>query len=111
MHRVDETGRTYLQVDVLFASDSSTSFLGRLYEDELAAQAEPNRDDHNQTEPVVTGYVRVGKLDDLSEAQRAALFVAGQEVHVRIRCGDHALGYSLFHGVYEWFYEKVIFFF
>ncbi len=110
-HVVDETSRAYLPVDVLFASDASKSFVGRLYLDELAAQAEANRDDHNQNEPVVTGYVRVPKLDDLTDAQKSALFVAGQEVHVRIRCGDHALGYSLFHGVWEWFYEKVIFFF
>ena len=29
----------------------------------------------------------------------------------RVRCGDRALGYTLFHGVWEWFYEKVVFFF
>ena len=40
-----------------------------------------------------------------------SLFVTGQEVHARIRCGDRAMGYSLFHGVWEWFYEKVVFFF
>jgi len=28
-----------------------------------------------------------------------------------VKCGDHALGYALFHGVWEWFYEKVVFFF
>ena len=38
-------------------------------------------------------------------------FVTGLEVRTRIRCGDHALGYSMFHGVYEWFYEKIVFFF
>ena len=37
-------------------------------------------------------------------------FVTGLEVRTRIRCGKHALGYTLFHGVWEWFYEKVIFF-
>jgi hypothetical protein len=37
--------------------------------------------------------------------------VAGQEVHARVRCGNYPLGYALFHGVWEWFYEKVIFFF
>jgi hypothetical protein len=37
------------------------------------------------------------------------LKVTGQEVHVRILCGDEPMGYSLFHGVYEWFYEKVVF--
>jgi hypothetical protein len=38
-------------------------------------------------------------------------FVTGLEVRTRIRCGKHALGYTLFHGVWEWFYEKVVFFF
>jgi hypothetical protein len=38
-------------------------------------------------------------------------FVTGLEVRTRIRCGDRALGYAMFHGVWEWFYEKVVFFF
>src|SRR5262249_35042535 len=37
-------------------------------------------------------------------------FVTGLEVRTRVRCGKHALGYTLFHGVWEWFYEKVVFF-
>jgi hypothetical protein len=109
-HKADADGRKYLQVDVLFASSPDVSYPGRLYEDQLPSHAEPNRDDHNQAEPVVTGYVLVN-LDDLPESQRHALYVAGQEVHARVRCGNHALGYSLFHGVWEWFYEKVVFFF
>lgn len=112
MHKVDKDGKKYLNVDVLLTSDPTRSYPGRLYEEDIAAEAVPNRDDRDQSEPVVQAYVRVN-VDTDNEAAMIprSLFVAGQEVHTRIRCGNHALGYSLFHGVYEWFYEKVIFFF
>jgi hypothetical protein len=111
-HKVDATGRKYLDVDVLLASQPDTSYLGRLYQDELAAEAVPNKDEHNENEPVVIGYVKLN-LDDFPEDRRIhpSHFVTGLEVRTRVRCGDHALGYSLFHGVWEWFYEKVVFFF
>jgi hypothetical protein len=32
-------------------------------------------------------------------------------VVAKVRCGDHAMGYSLFYGVWEFIYEKVVFFF
>ena len=41
----------------------------------------------------------------------AEQFVTGLEVRARVRCGNHAVGYAFGHGVWEWFYEKVIFFF
>jgi hypothetical protein len=37
--------------------------------------------------------------------------VTDVEVKARIRSGDHSLGYSLFYGMWEFLYEKVIFFF
>jgi hypothetical protein len=88
------------------------SYGGRLYEDGVSAQAMPNKNEHDETEPVVTAYVKLN-LDDFPEDKKIPIdqFVTGLEVSVRIRCGDHALGYSLFHGVWEWFYEKVIFYF
>ena len=46
-----------------------------------------------------------------SDQVPAELLIAGTEVHGKVRCGNHALGYSLFYGVSEFFYEKVIFFF
>ncbi|MBV9121942.1 MAG: hypothetical protein JO112_01120, partial [Planctomycetes bacterium] len=39
------------------------------------------------------------------------LLVAGTEVHTKIRCGQRPLGYSLFYGVWEFIYDKVVFFF
>ena len=32
-------------------------------------------------------------------------------VKAKIYCGDHAAGYSLFYGVWEFLYEKVVFWF
>jgi hypothetical protein len=37
--------------------------------------------------------------------------VSGTDVRAKVRCGPHALGYALFYGVWEFFYEKVVFFF
>jgi hypothetical protein len=110
--RVDKSGKRYLDVDVLLTNKPDSSYPGRLYAEDLPAEAVPNKDDHNESEPVLVTYVRVN-MDDIPEDQRIPreLFVAGIEAHCKVKCGDHALGYSLFHGVWEWFYEKVVFFF
>ena len=50
-------------------------------------------------------------MREVQEGAESPLFVAGLEVRTKIRCGSHSLGYSWFHGVWEWFYEKVIFYF
>lgn len=109
-----DTKRKYLDVDVLLASQPDASYLGRLYRDGISAQAVPSKTDHDETEPVVTAYVKLN-LDrsDFPESMKIPQdqFVTGLEVRTRIRCGSHSLGYSMFHGVYEWFYEKVVFFF
>jgi hypothetical protein len=113
MHKVEAgTNRPYLDVDVLLASMPDTRFLGRLYEDEVSAEAVPTKNEHDENEPVVTAYVKLN-LDDFPPEKMIdrQQFVTGLEVRTRVRCGDHALGYSLFHGVWEWFYEKVVFFF
>jgi hypothetical protein len=106
--------RKYLDVDVLLASQADTSYLGRLYRDEMAAEAVPNKNEHDENEPVVTAYVKLN-LEGPQGIPRDQWvprehFVTGLEVRTRIRCGPHALGYTLFHGVWEWFYEKVVFF-
>jgi hypothetical protein len=106
------TRRKYLDVDVLLASRPDSSYLGRLYADDVVPQAVPNKTDHDETEPVVIAYVKLSAAD-LPEAARIPgdQFVTGLEVRTRVRCGDRSLGYSLFHGVWEWFYETVVFFF
>lgn len=104
--------RKYLVVDVLLASQPDTSYEGRLYRDEMGAEAVPNKNEHDENEPVVTAYVKL-EADAIPLDKRVPRehMVTGLEVRTRVRCGKHALGYTLFHGVYEWFYEKVIFFF
>ncbi|HEY2787160.1 MAG TPA: efflux RND transporter periplasmic adaptor subunit [Fimbriiglobus sp.] len=111
-HKKDATGRPYLDVDLLLTSDAHQKYYGRLYKDKITGQAVPNKDDHNESDPIIMAYVAVNQ-DDVPKDKWISpeLFVTGQEIHARIRCGDHALGYSLFHGVWEWFYEKVVFFF
>jgi hypothetical protein len=112
LHHSDAAGKKYLDVDVLLTSRPDTKFPGRLYDEDMSKQAVPNKDDHNESEPIVQAPVRVN-LEEFGPAGQIPkeLRVAGVEAHIRIRCGDHALGYSLFHGVWEWFYEKVVFFF
>ena len=110
-HKTD-AGRPYLDVDVLLSSMPDTRFLGRLYRDEMSAEAVPNKNEHDENEPVITSYVKLN-LDDFPADWKVpeSQFVTGLEVRTRIRCGDHPLGYAFFHGVWEWFYEKVVFFF
>ena len=165
--------RKYVIVDVLLSSQSDKSYIGWLYRDEMAAEAVPNKNEHDENEPVVTAYVKlnvpgigpklakdliahrqqngpfkaaedlkavrgvgpvtfekINKYVDLINAATSAdelhralpgideenwvprdHFVTGLEVRTRIHCGQHSIGYTLFHGVWEWFYEKIIFFF
>jgi hypothetical protein len=101
-----------LDVDLLVTSAPTRTFRGVLFMDKTARDAVPNRDDHNESAPVVIAYV---SLDDPSipEDLRVPrnLMVTGVEVHAKIRCGNHAMGYSLFYGLWEFLYEKVVFFF
>jgi hypothetical protein len=49
--------------------------------------------------------------DDIALGQQVPpnLLLSNIDVHTRIRCGNAPAGYSLFYGVYEFIYEKVIF--
>jgi hypothetical protein len=101
-----------LEVDLLVTSVPTTKFRGILMRDKVAGEATPNRDEHNESAPVVMAYVSLDH-PDIPEDMRVPreLFVTGVEVHGKVRCGKHAMGYSLFYGLWEFFYEKVIFFF
>ncbi len=109
----DSRGK-FLWVDVLVTSAPTPGHQGRgkLYLRDVTAQAEPNKDDQNESEPVVIGYVRIN-TDDIDPQYHLDpdLLVTDVEVRARIRGGDHSMGYSLFYGVWEFLYEKVIFFF
>jgi hypothetical protein len=111
-HKTDKDGKKYLPVDVLLTSSPDESFPGRLYDEDMAREAIPNSDDRNESAPVVLAYVRVN-LEEFGPAGQIPdhLKVAGQEIHTKIHCGKEPMGYAMFHGVWEWFYENVVFFF
>jgi hypothetical protein len=103
-----------LDVDLLLVSAPTRSFRGKLHKTKVAKEATPNRTDNNEPEPVVIARVRIHAVDDDiagSTLVPEQFLLTGTEVHARIRCGNHAMGYSLFYGVWEFFYEKVVFFF
>jgi hypothetical protein len=101
-----------LDVDLLVRSKPENIYKGKLSFQKVAQEANPNRDDNNESEPVVLAWIRLegeGIPDDARVPHN--LLLAGSEVHARIRCGLHPMGYSLFYGVWEFIYEKVVFFF
>jgi hypothetical protein len=101
-----------LDVDFLLRSDTTRTFKGKLTREKTSGEANPTRDDNNESEPVVLAYVRITG-DDIEPGYRLPphLLLSGTEVHAKVRCGNHRLGYSLFYGVWEFFYEKVVFWF
>ncbi|MCI0459174.1 MAG: efflux RND transporter periplasmic adaptor subunit [Gemmataceae bacterium] len=108
-----------LDVDLLLRTRPTETFKGKLRRDKIAAEAAANRDENNEAEPVVLAWVRIHPIknaqgeDDIPAAYRLPpeLLLTGTEVSTRIRCGDHAMGYSLFYGVWEFIYENIVFFF
>jgi hypothetical protein len=109
---ISKSPKKELDVDLLVTSVPTKVFRGKLAADKVGAMAQPNRDDNNESEPIVNAWVRVDG-DDIPQDDRIPrnLLVTGVEVHSKIRCGNRAMGYSLFYGVWEFFYEKVVFFF
>ncbi len=100
----------YLLVDVMLSSKTEQKFRGRLYRKDIGNEALPNKDDHNESEPVVTAIVTLNDAD-MDEEDRIPqdLLLTGLEVKTNIRCGNHSMGYSLFYGVWEFLYEHVVF--
>jgi hypothetical protein len=101
-----------LDVDFLMRTDPRFTYRGRLHHDKIGAQANPSRDDNNEPEPVVLARVRIEGADIPADKQLPRdLLLSGVEVHAKVRCGDRAMGYSLFYGLWEFLYEKVVFYF
>ena len=101
-----------LDVDLLLLSAPTKVFKGKLARDKIGGEAVPNTEDTNEADPVVYASVRIDG-PDIAQADRIPhdMLLTGTEVHSRIRCGKRAMGYSLFYGLWEFFYEKVVFFF
>jgi len=105
-----------LDVDLLVTSAPTRTFKGKLPRERIAGEATPTKDDPNDTEPMVLAavYIKDHGIPDgesIHDYENGALLVAGTEVHTKVRCGSHAMGYSLFYGLWEFFFEKVVFFF
>ena len=108
--KVDVNG--YLEVDLLLTNLPTRTFRAKVARSKVAFTAEPNRSDNNEPEPVVLARVQVDHPDIPEEYKLPKeLLTTGIEVHARVRCGNHAMGYSLFYGVWEFIYEKIVFFF
>jgi hypothetical protein len=101
-----------LDVDLLLASVPTQVYKGKLARDRIGGEATPNKEDTNDSEPTVMAIVRIAGPGIAEEDQIPDyMFTTGTEVHTKVRCGNHAMGYSLFYGLWEFFYEKVVFFF
>lgn len=112
MAAYNRLGVKSLEVDLLVRTDPTSIYRGILHKDRVGGEAQPQRDDNNEVEPVVYAYVTLDD-DDIPEDRRVPrdLLVAGTEVLTKVRCGDARMGYSLFYGVWEFICEKVLFFF
>ena len=100
-----------LDVDLLLASAPTQTYKGKLLRSRIYPEANPDKDNPNNTEPIVIASVRIDG-DGIPEENTLPkeLLVTGTEVHAKIRCGNRAMGYSLFYGVWEFIYEKVLFY-
>ena len=104
--------REYLEVDILLLSAPTEPFRGRLYQGDIGAMAQENKTEQDETEAVVIAYVHFNEPDTPVEYRiPERLLITGVEAKTKIRCPGHCLGYSLFYGVWEFLYERVIFFF
>ncbi len=107
-----EDGERYLDVDFLLVSQPTAVYKGKLAYSKVSKEAIPDKTDNNESEPVVKALVNISS-EDIPEESRVPIsqLLTGTEVHARVRCGNHPMGYSLFYGVWEFIYEKVVFFF
>lgn len=112
MKAYERNGGQALDINFLLRSDPTRHYRGKLYRDKIASEAVPNRDEKDESEPEVIAYVTIDDpdIDPAYRLSRESL-TSGTEVHAKVRCGKHRLGYALFYGVWEFVYEKVVFFF
>jgi hypothetical protein len=98
-----------LDVDLLLVSAPTRTFKGKLARQQLAVEASTDAEG-SDSGPTVRASVRIDGAD-IAEPERLPpeMLVTGTEVHARVRCGQHRAGYALFHGVWEFLYEKVLF--
>ena len=97
-----------LEVNFILLSNTLEPLKGKLFRNRIAGEANPNREEATDAEPVVIAYVRIDG-DDIQPGYRANLqqLISGTEVRAKINCGPARAGYSLFYGVWEFLNEKV----
>jgi hypothetical protein len=107
-----------LDVDLLFAARAESGiYRAKLSRKHIASQTTNQKDDNNEPEAIVYAWARIHPIKDakghddipLDRQVPTKLLTSGTEVRTRIRCGSERAGYSLFYGVYEFAYEKVVF--
>ena len=105
-----DQGVEELDVDFILRSNASQKWTGKLARSRIGGEALPSQEDKDNPEPVVTAFVRI---DDPALVERLRGFGerSGTEVKAKIRCGTRRMGYALFYGVWEFIYEKIVFFF
>jgi multidrug efflux pump subunit AcrA (membrane-fusion protein) len=101
-----------LDVDLKLSNMVTKTYKGKLAQRSVSPEAVPNKDDHNESDPVVYAWVRVSG-EGIAEEDQVPLqnSLAGVEVKAKIRCGPHAMGYSLFYGVWEYACDKLFWLF
>jgi hypothetical protein len=104
-------GTDELDVDFILTSDPTSLYRGRLARDRIAGETTPNQNDAGESEPYVLAFVRIegDGIPEASKVDRATL-TSDTDVRAKILCGPERAGYSLFYGVWEFLYEKVVFF-
>jgi len=105
-----DQGVEELDVDFILRSNASRKWTGKLARSRIGGEASPDKSNTDDPSPVVTAFVRIDD-EELRERLRDFRERAGTEVHAKVRCGNRRMGYALFYGVWEFIYEKVVFFF
>jgi hypothetical protein len=105
-----------LDVDFLLGTHKTKPFKGKLYRSRIGKEVTTAKEDGSEAEPYVTAFVSIDdpEIDAAYRMPRELIYngtVAGVDVHAKVRCGPAKLGYALFYGVWEFLYERVVFFF
>lgn len=99
-----------LNVEFILLADTSRKFRGTIKRDRIGGEAIPTGQDQENPDPKVTAYVTLNP-EDLAVLRHDNLLVSGSEIRAKVLCGNKPMGYALFYGIWEFFYEKVVFFF
>jgi hypothetical protein len=107
----ERTKKDWLMVDFLLLGSTMTLHKGILRRDKIAGEATPNMEDQNDPEPFALAYVDIEDplIPEGYRVNRDDL-TSGTEVRGKVLCGKARAGYALFYGVYEFLYEKVVFY-